>query len=222
MLYLLDIFGTFVFAVSGAFRAVKYELDILGVLVLSVATGVGGGLIRDIIIGATPPAAFQDETYLLICVLGGLIVFISAPKIAVRWDLVMLADAVGLGVFTAIGCFKGIAHGLGPIGIIMMGAITATGGGMVRDILVTEIPAVIRTDVYATAAIAGGGCLLLVRYLGYGEPVQLMSAIVTTTGLRFLAMGYQLSLPKVRCLPESPSSLTRQRKTRREKVGSKQ
>ncbi|NCQ32918.1 MAG: TRIC cation channel family protein, partial [Armatimonadetes bacterium] len=81
----LDLLGTLVFAVSGAFRAVKYELDILGVLVLSVATGVGGGIIRDVVLGATPPAAFRDETYLLLCILGGLVVFVAAPTIAPRW-----------------------------------------------------------------------------------------------------------------------------------------
>ncbi|MDD2391097.1 MAG: trimeric intracellular cation channel family protein [Desulfobacterales bacterium] len=217
MIYILDIFGTFVFAISGAFRAVKYELDILGVLVLAIATGVGGGLIRDVIIGSTPPAAFQDETYLLICILGGLIVFISAPKIAKQWDLVMVADAVGLGAFAAIGAARGAIHGLGPMGIMMMGAITATGGGVIRDMLVSEIPAVIRTDFYATAALAGGGCFFIMKSLEFGEPVQLFSAIVITTGLRVVAMIFKLNLPKVRSLPESPSVIARNRKTRRKK-----
>ena len=119
MLDILDIFGTFVFAVSGAFRAVKYELDILGVLVLSVATGVGGGIVRDVMLGATPPAALQNELYLLVCVLGGLIVFIGARGIAQRWDWVRGADAIGLGVFAAPSgnvpaqCFKRVAADLG-------------------------------------------------------------------------------------------------------------
>ncbi|MBN2592022.1 MAG: TRIC cation channel family protein, partial [Sedimentisphaerales bacterium] len=106
MIYVLDIFGTFVFAVSGAFKAVRHELDILGVMVLAVATGVGGGIIRDITLGYTPPAVFQDEIYLLVCVAGGLVVFVAANKIAPRWDCVMFADAVGLSVFAAIGAAK--------------------------------------------------------------------------------------------------------------------
>jgi len=120
MINFLDIFGTFVFAISGAFRAVKYELDLLGVLVLSVATGVGGGVVRDLILGFTPPAAFQNETYLLVCFVGGLLVFIGSTKIATRWDCVMASDALGLSVFAAIGAAKASICGLCTIGIIMM------------------------------------------------------------------------------------------------------
>ncbi|MBN2468601.1 MAG: trimeric intracellular cation channel family protein [Deltaproteobacteria bacterium] len=218
LIYILDIFGTLAFAVSGAFRAVKYELDIFGVLVLSAATGVGGGIMRDTIIGSIPPAAFHDETYLLICIGGGLVVFVAAPYLAQRWDLVMIADAVGLGVFSAIGAAKGAAHGLGPIGAIFMGTLTATGGGVIRDILVTEIPAIIRKDFYATAAIAGAVSLVIFRFLGFGESVQVISAIIVATGLRIFAMTVNLNLPKIKSLPDSPSNITR---TRKEKHKSK-
>lgn len=214
MINFLDIFGTFVFAISGAFRAVKYELDLFGVLVLSVATGVGGGVVRDLILGFTPPAAFQNETYLLVCFAGGLLVFIWSTRIATRWDSVMASDALGLSVFAAIGAAKASICGLGTIGIIMMAAITATGGGIIRDMLVCEIPAVLKTDFYATAALFGGLCFVTAGVLGCSENIQLFCAIAATICLRIVAMKYKISLPKVKSLPASPSQLTQERKTR--------
>lgn len=216
MIHILDIFGTFVFAVSGAFRAVRHELDILGVLVLAIATGVGGGIARDLMIGYTPPAAFRDETYLLVCVIGGLVVFAAAGKIAPRWDCVMIADAIGLSVFAAIGSAKAELYGLGDIGIIMMAAITATGGGAIRDVLVREIPAVLRADFYATAALLGGACFVAAGRLGFSQSTQLICAAAVTFCLRVLAMKYGISLPKMRSLPASPSQLTRLRKAKQD------
>jgi len=215
--YLLDILGTLVFAVSGAFRAVKYELDLLGVLVLAVATGVGGGILRDLLIGFVPPSAFRDETYLLVCFLGGLLVFLAAPKIARRWDLVMAADALGLGVFSAIGAAKAAEFHLGPVGIVMMAVLTATGGGVVRDILVREIPAVIRVDFYATAALCGGLSFLAAGLAGMNEFFQLLISIIVATGLRLIAMIYRINLPRVRSLPESPTELTHRHKAEKKK-----
>jgi len=214
MIYVLDICGTFVFAVSGAFKAARHELDLLGVLVLAIATGVGGGIIRDITLGCIPPAAFQDEIYLLVCVIGGLVVFFAAGKIAPRWDCVMFADAVGLSVFAAIGAAKGQMYDLGSIGIIMMAAITSTGGGLIRDVLVREIPAVLKADFYATAALIGGVSFIAAGRLGHGQGSQLICAISATFLLRILAMKYGISLPKLRRLPESPSKLTQMRKTK--------
>jgi uncharacterized membrane protein YeiH len=215
-IYCLDIIGTFVFAVSGAFRAARHELDLLGVLVLAISTGVGGGIVRDLMIGCTPPDAFQDETYLIVCVLGGLVVFVAANRIAPRWDCVMAADAVGLAVFAAIGSAKARLYGLGDIGIIMMAAITATGGGVIRDMLVREIPAVLRADFYATAALLGGACFVAAGRLGFGQNTQLICVIAITFCLRVLAMKYGISLPKLHSLPASPSQLTRQRKSKRQ------
>jgi uncharacterized membrane protein YeiH len=212
MIHILDIFGTFVFAVSGAFRAVRHELDILGVLVLSIATGVGGGIIRDIMLGTTPPAAFQNQIYILVSVAGGIVVFIAAGKIAPRWDCVMIADAIGLSVFTAIGAAKAQDAQIGIIGIIMMAAITATGGGVIRDVLVSEIPAVLNADFYATAALIGGAVFAAANRLGLDNNTQLICAIIITFVLRVLAMKYGFSLPKVHSLPASPSQLTRNRK----------
>jgi uncharacterized membrane protein YeiH len=207
MLHALDLFGTFVFAVSGAFRAVKYELDMLGVLVLAVATGVGGGIMADVLLGNQPPFAFRDERYLLICLMGGLLVFVGARRIAPWWDGVMTADALGLGVFAALGAAKGAQAGLGHVGVLMVAAMTATGGGVVRDVLVREIPAVLRIDVYATAALAGAIFFELARGLGFSLNVQLFSCIAVTLLLRLLAMRYKIALPRVQRLPKAPSQM---------------
>ena len=209
MLHLLDLFGTFVFAISGAFRAVKYELDLLGVLVLAVATGVGGGILADLLTGSEPPFAFRDEQYLLICLAGGLLVFVGARRIAPWWDGVMTADALGLGVFAALGAAKAAGAGMGHVGVLLMAGLMATGGGVIRDMLVREIPAVLRADFYATAAIVGGIFFELARMRGYSLNVQLFSCIAVTLVLRLLAMRYHVSLPHVHRLPLSPSEQAR-------------
>ncbi|NNM67800.1 MAG: trimeric intracellular cation channel family protein, partial [Spirochaetales bacterium] len=131
----LDLIGTFTFAVTGAFKAVKYELDILGVLSLAVITGVGGGILRDLLLGVTPPVVFLNEIYLVLCLVGGLTVFFIAPRIARWWNVVKIFDAVGLGVFAALGALKGFEHHLGVLGTLFMGALTAVGGGAIRDLL---------------------------------------------------------------------------------------
>jgi len=209
MFYALDIFGTFIFALSGGFRAVKYEMDILGVLVLAISTGVGGGICRDLILGATPPAAFQDELYIITCIAGGLLVFFFAHKLAFQWRKIIVSDALGLGVFTVIGASKAVAFGLGPVGIVMMGCLTATGGGVIRDILVREIPSVIATDFYATASIFGGIVFVGMNHHCPAESVVVPFTVVVTTAFRMLAMRFNLDLPKVKKLPASPSVLSR-------------
>lgn len=201
LLYAIDLCGTLVFAMSGAFKAVRYKLDLLGIIVLAVLTGVGGGLIRDMLLGATPAAVFQDEWYFIVCIAGALAVFFGAPHIAKRWNRVMIADAIGLGVFAGIGAVKALQYDLGPIGVMMMAALTATGGGVVRDVLVREIPAVIQKDFYATAAVIGGAALLGAHTLGWSQPIQFLVAGVVTTGLRFYAMVTNMTLPRADAPP---------------------
>jgi uncharacterized membrane protein YeiH len=208
MLFALDLIGTFVFALSGAFKGLKHELDWLGIAVLATLTGVGGGLIRDVLLGDTPPAAFRDERYFAVCLAGAFAVIIAAPRIAKRWSRVMVADAIGLGLFAALGAAKGAAHGLGPLGTLMVGALTAVGGGVVRDVLVGEMPAVLHKGFYATAALAGSAVLLILGALGVAEPLQLLAAALVTSGLRFIALVRNMSLPRPHFHPEPPSSLS--------------
>ncbi len=126
----MDIIGTFVFAVAGGLRAMRHDLDLLGVMVLSVATGVGGGMIRDMLLGATPVAAIQSELYLGVCIAGGLVVFFAGNRVATEWNRVAIIDAIGLGIFAAIGGAKGLEYGLGPIGVMITAALTASCGGI--------------------------------------------------------------------------------------------
>jgi uncharacterized membrane protein YeiH len=209
ILLALDLFGTFAFAISGAFKGIKYELDFLGVLVLSTMTGIGGGVMRDMLCGDFPPVILKNEIYVLVCVAGGIMVFFSAPQIAKRWDIVLFADAIGLGVFAGIGGLKGVDHNFGLIGIILLGTLTATGGGVIRDMLVSEIPIVIRTDFYATAVIIGCMVLAVLNFLSAPRYVVLLSCIAVTIVCRLLAIKFKMSLPRVKSLPESPSKLTR-------------
>ena len=198
ILYLLDLIGTFVFAISGGLKAARNNLDLLGVIVLAILTGVGGGIIRDVLLGATPPAVFQEELYLFVCISGGLLAFWAARHIEPWWKEMMVADAIGLGVFAGIGAVKAVAFGLGPIGIVMMAGITATGGGVIRDVLVRETPAILQKGFYATAALAGGLCFLAASQFQLSEPISLLLTLIVTSGLRFYAMFSKLNLPKAR------------------------
>jgi len=211
-LTILDLLGTLAFAMSGAFRAVKHELDLLGLLVLATATGVGGGIVRDVLLGTTPPSALRDETYLLVCILGALLVQLGKRRIAEHWDLVMGADAIGLGVFAAIGAEKAEAFHAGPLTIVLMAALTATGGGVLRDLLVKEIPAVLCSGFYATAALIGGAVYVTLGWLQQSLEVKMIATILVTVILRFFAMHTNLSLPRIKSLPDSPSRLTGRRK----------
>lgn len=196
-LYALDIFGTFAFAIAGALKAARHELDALGVLVLATATGVGGGMVRDVLLAYGPPAVFHDNTYLAVCIAAGLLVFFFARGIAARRNLVRYADAVGLGVFTAIGGAKAMAFGLGGIPVVFLAVLTATGGGVIRDILVGEVPVVLRTDFYATASILGAVTLLALAALGRPPVEQLAGSAVVATGLRLMAIWLRMRLPRI-------------------------
>ena len=196
MLTALDLLGTFVFALSGALKAVRHELDWLGVVVLAALTGVGGGILRDVLLGHTPPAVFQDERFFVACLIGAGVVILAAPHIVARWNLVMVADAIGLGLFAALGAAKGAAHGLGPIGIVLMGTLTAVGGGVIRDVLVGERPAVLYKGFYATAAVVGSGVLIALDALGAPLSLQLVLSALSCSALRFVALIRNLRLPR--------------------------
>src|SRR5262245_46140201 len=155
LLLVLDLGGTFVFAISGGMTAVKRRLDIFGVLVLSFAAGNAGGIARDLLIGAVPPAAIADWKYLGVSVLAGLITFFWYPITDRLRNDVLWFDAVGLAVFAVAGAEKALVHGLGSLMAALLGMLTGVGGGMLRDVLVTEIPVVLRADLYALAALAG-------------------------------------------------------------------
>jgi len=154
-LVVLDLLGIFVFAVTGALVGVRKELDVFGVLVLAGTTGLGGGFLRDVLIGATPPAALEDWRYLLVPVAAGLLTFWYHPAVGRRERAVTVLDAFGLGLFCVTGTLKALDYGLGPVPAALMGMVTGIGGGMARDLLAGRVPAVFRGDLYATPALAG-------------------------------------------------------------------
>ncbi|MBR1966767.1 MAG: trimeric intracellular cation channel family protein [Lentisphaeria bacterium] len=194
----LDLFGTMIFAITGAVKAIERRLDLLGVLVLACAVGAGGGMVRDCIIGATPVAALVNEIYLLICIASGFIVFFCYRKISQTQNIIRYADAIGLGVFTAIGAAKAVEYNLDFTGIVLSGVLTAIGGGVIRDIMVCSIPTVLKSDFYATAALIGGILYYLLMKAGVPFFALFVIVLFVVTGLRILAIQYKLRLPKVR------------------------
>jgi uncharacterized membrane protein YeiH len=199
-LQILDISGTLAFAVSGAVRGVRRNLDILGVTVLAIVTGVAGGIVRDVIIGKDLPASFQNEMYLIICILAAIVVLSKAEYIASRsekqWSLVSVFDAIGLGIFSAVGATKAVSAGFGAVGVVMMGMLSSCGGGVIRDVLVCEIPQILKRDFYATASMFGVIFMLMARQFGLNEYGQILIATSIASGLRFWAMATNLQLPK--------------------------
>jgi uncharacterized membrane protein YeiH len=210
MLLFIDLLGTLAFAITGAFRAVKHELDWLGVIVLATMTGVGGGMIRDLLLGAAPPVALKQPMYIGVCVLGAVLTIVAKRHIAQLWDKVMLADALGLGFFAAIGAARAEQAGANPMTIVLLAGLTAVGGGVIRDVLVSEIPQVLKSDFYATAALIGGFAFWLLSFTGWAMTPRLLVTTLLTFGLRLIAMRRRLQLPKMRRLPASPSTLSSQ------------
>jgi uncharacterized membrane protein YeiH len=154
-LVVLDLVGIFVFAISGSLVAVRKGLDVFGVLVLAGTTGLGGGFLRDVLIGATPPDALEDWRYLMVPVAAGLLAFWCHPTLGRIERAVNVLDAFGLGLFCVTGALKAMDYDLGPAPAALMGMVTGIGGGMLRDLLAGRVPTVFRGELYATPALAG-------------------------------------------------------------------
>lgn len=197
----LDLIGTFVFALSGAVAGVKRRLDIFGVLVLSFAAASAGGIMRDLLIGSVPPVAIRDWRYLAASLLAGLLVFVWLPRsrrlYRVR-NLVLIFDAAGLGLFAVVGTQKALGYGLNPVMASLLGMLTGIGGGMLRDVLVSEIPNVLRADLYAVAALAGA-FVVVIGYLLDSEPTGtaiLGAALCFWLRLFAIRRGWQLPVAR--------------------------
>lgn len=193
--HILDLGGTFVFAISGAVAAVNRRLDIFGILVLSFVAGNFGGITRDLLIGAVPPAALTDGRYLLVSVLAGLVTFFSYAGVDRLRTPVLIFDAVGLSFFAVAGAQKAIAFGLSPVMAALLGMLTGIGGGMMRDVLLTEIPQVLRSDLYAVAALAGASIVVIGHLLGFPYGASALAGGTLCFGIRFMAIRYRWHLP---------------------------
>ncbi|MGH6980076.1 MAG: trimeric intracellular cation channel family protein [Stellaceae bacterium] len=194
---MLDLVGTFVFALSGATAGVKRELDLFGVLVLSFAAASAGGITRDVLIGAVPPAAVSDWRYLAVATLAGFVTFFWYRPIAQLRNPVLIFDAAGLALFAVAGTQKALAFHLHPAMAALLGMLTGIGGGMARDILCAEMPTVLRSELYAVAALTGA----IITVLGYWLGLQsegVAAGLVLCFGLRLMAIFRGWRLPVAR------------------------
>jgi uncharacterized membrane protein YeiH len=198
LLVTFDLGGTFVFALSGGMAGVKHRLDLFGVLVLAFAAGNSGGIARDVMIGAVPPAAIKDWRYIAVSMLAGLITFYWYRIINRLSSPVLVFDAAGLALFAVAGAGKALAFHAGPVAATLLGMLTGIGGGMVRDVLVSEIPTVLRTELYAVAALIGAAVVVLGRMLHVPAAAAAIAGAVLCFGLRFIAMRRRWQLPIAR------------------------
>jgi uncharacterized membrane protein YeiH len=198
LLFTLDVAGTFVFAVEGAMAAIRGNLDFLGLMVLSFATALGGGVIRDLLIGAVPPGSIRDWRYSVVAFSGGAVVFFLHHFVQeIPTQVLIDLDAAGLALFAVAGTQKALNYGIHPFMAILMGTITGVGGGTVRDILLAQVPTVLRADVYATAAMAGATVMILGRKLGLRPALTAVLGGVFCFVLRVVSVWQHWNLPRV-------------------------
>lgn len=197
LLLALDLTGTFAFALNGALTAVRFaRLDIVGVVTLGMITALGGGIIRDIIIDYLPPATFSDWRYLVVAAAASIIAFAFARRLDRIHPLITVFDAAGLSLFAVTGASKALELGLGPGQAVILGAITAVGGGTMRDVLVRRIPTVLRSELYAIPALVGAAVTVTTVQTGvYGVPAA-VGAAVACFGIRVLGVRFGLNAPQ--------------------------
>lgn len=195
----LDLFGTMAFAVTGAFKAIEHKADIVGIIILATITGVAGGIIRDVLMGHFPPHSISDPYYVIITVTTGIVIFFLYPKMQKHWNLFLKFDAIGLGVFTAIGAtFAYEAYGMNFLAIALAGMVTAVGGGILRDMFVNEIPMVFVKELYASASFVGVVVFYAVLSIDSNLEAATVISVVIVTVLRLVAMKNNWNLPKAR------------------------
>ena len=200
LVLVLDLCGTFVFALSGAVLGVKQGFDLFGVLVLSFAAANVGGITRDVLIGSVPPPGIADWRYVAVPVLAGVATFRWGPSIRRMHEYVQVLDAGGLALFAVSGAQKALDFRLGPLTAVLLGMLTGIGGGMVRDVLAAEVPAVLRGDIYAVAALAGAAVVVVGRLFHFPSTAAAIVGAALCFALRFIALqrGWQLPVARRR------------------------
>jgi len=197
-IYILDLFGTVAFAITGAFKAIEKKFDIVGILVLATITGVAGGTIRDVILGRIPNS-IADPSYIVVTIASGIVIFFLYSRLKKHWNLFLKFDAIGLGVFTIIGAtFAYNIFGLNFLAILLAGILTAAGGGILRDIFVNQVPIVFVKEFYLSASFIGIVVFSIILYFTGEIYYATIVGIILTTSLRLIAIKYNWNLPKVK------------------------
>ena len=198
-IYVLDLFGTMAFAVTGAFKAIEHKADIVGIIILATITGVAGGTIRDVVFGKTLPNSLIDPTYVIITVISAIVLFLLYSKMKKHWNVFLKFDALGLGVFTVIGAtFAYNLFGMNFLIIVLSGMLTAIGGGILRDVFVNQTPIVFVKELYASASFIGAITFYFTLLITNEVYAATILGIILTTGLRLVAMKYNWNLPRVK------------------------
>jgi uncharacterized membrane protein YeiH len=197
MFYTIDILGTIAFAISGVLLAFNKRMDLFGILIIAFVTAVGGGTLRDILIGETPVSWMKDMTYTYVIIASAIFAVIFRSKIDYLRTSLFLFDTIGIALYTLVGIQKGINASLHPIICIALGTMTASFGGVIRDMLCNEIPVVFRKEIYATACILGGITYFILRELPIYDNVVFIIAGVVVIAIRLLAVKFKIALPNL-------------------------
>ena len=194
LILVLNLLGTFIFGLSGGLAAVRAKLDLFGIIALAGVVALAGGITRDLLIGV-PPATFRDWRYLAAAAAAGLACFFGRPVLERIHRSVLVFDAVGLGLFCVTGATKALDFGVGPVPAILLGAITWIGGGILRDVLLRDVPTVLRHELYAIPALLGAGVLVVAQTSGSESPVFPVIAVAVCVGLRLVGLKYGVNVP---------------------------
>ncbi|MCL4152297.1 UNVERIFIED_CONTAM: hypothetical protein GTU68_045201 [Idotea baltica] len=197
MFYIIDILGTIAFAISGVLIAINKKMDLFGILIIAFVTAVGGGTLRDLLIGATPVSWMKDISYTYVIITTAVLAIILRGKINYLRTSLFLFDTIGIGLYTVVGIEKGVNAELHPIICIALGTITASFGGVIRDILCNEIPVIFRKEIYATACILGGITYFLLSELPIENDLVFVIAAIVVIVIRLLAVKFKIALPTV-------------------------
>jgi uncharacterized membrane protein YeiH len=193
---ILDLVGVFVFALSGGLVAVKKRLDLFGVLVLAGAAALGGGVFRDVLIGAVPPVGLSDWRLVAAACIAGVVTFMFHPGVERISRLVRVLDAAGLAVFAVAGALKALGVGAGPMTAVLVGGITAVGGGILRDVLAGQVPEVLRRELYAVPALLGAAIVVVAEHFGHLTASVVWGAVLIVFVVRMMAVLLDLNAPK--------------------------
>lgn len=192
---ILDLLGTMAFAISGALAAMNRKLDLFGIFIIAFVTAVGGGTVRDVLIGNTPVMWMENTLYIYLIGVVSILAIIFRNKIYYLKTSLFLFDTIGLGVFTITGVEAGLQNNLDPILCIALGAMTGTFGGVIRDILCNEIPVIFRREIYATASITGGLAFILLLSVGLNQDIIYIVTSLIVISIRLVVVKYKISLP---------------------------